>query len=388
MLKSPAPITCTLLLCAAGLAWGQPTSAPARPNDQPTRPTNPPAPRQPGQTPPPAAAKPAGQLPRITILATGGTIAGKASGKSEVGYASGQVSAQDLIDAVPGIEKLGTIRAEQISNIGSQDMNDKVWIALAKRINELFSSGEADGVVITHGTDTMEETAFFLEQVVASDNPVVLVGSMRPSTAVSADGPANLHAAVMVAASPQSYGRGTMVVINDTIHESRDVTKTNTTSLQTFESPNAGPAGYVDAGSVRFVEPVIPYPRPRFKAPDQAPLPRVDIVYSHSNMLADGVTDAVDHGARGIVLAGVGDGNSSKAVIDALAAAAKDGVVVVRSSRVGSGFTVRNAEVDDDKLGFVASLDLNPAKSRVLLQLLLANDITDPARIQREFAFR
>src|SRR5262249_37733334 len=156
--------------------------------------------------------------------------------------------------------------------------NDEVWVALAKRINELFAKGDADGVVITHGTDTMEETAFFLEQVVASDKPVVLVGSMRPSTAMSADGPANLYAAVKVAASKEARGRGVLVVLNDTIHESRDVTKTNTTSLQTFLSPNAGPAGFVNAASVSFVEPVENHPRPRFKAPDKAPLPRVDII--------------------------------------------------------------------------------------------------------------
>jgi L-asparaginase len=330
----------------------------------------------------------AGDLPRITILATGGTIAGKANTNSQVGYTSGQVSAKELIDAVPGIEKLATLSAEQISNIGSQDMNDEVWVALAKRINELFAKGDTDAVVITHGTDTMEETAFFLEQVVGSDKPVVLVGSMRPSTAVSADGPANLYAAVKVAASKEARGRGVLVVLNDTIHESRDVTKTNTTSLQTFLSPNAGPAGYVDAASVRFVEPVQPYPRPRLKAPDKAPLPRVDIIYSHSNMLADEVADALKRGAKGIVLAGVGDGNSSKAVVDALSAAAKQGTLVVRSSRVGAGFTVRNAELNDDQLGTVAALDLNPPKARVLLQLLLANNVTDAARVQQEFALR
>ncbi len=305
-----------------------------------------------------------------------------------MGYTSGQASAKDLIDAVPGIEKLAMLTTDQISNIGSQDMNDEVWVTLARRINELFSTGDADGVVVTHGTDTMEETAFFLEQVVASDKPVVLVGSMRPSTAVGADGPANLYAAVKVAASEEARGRGVLLVLNDTIHESRDATKTNTTSLQTFASPNSGPAGYVDAASVRFVAPLVNYPRPRFKAPDKAPLPRVDIIYSHSHMMADEVSDAVKRGAKGIVLAGVGDGNSSKAVVDALSAAAKQGVIVVRSSRVGSGFTLRNAELNDDQLGFVAALDLNPPKARVLLQLLLANNITDVARIQQEFSTR
>jgi L-asparaginase len=337
-------------------------------------------------TPIPPTADP--KLPRVTILATGGTIAGKANANSAVGYTSGQASAKDLIDAVPGIEKLAILNAEQISNIGSQDMNDEVWITLAKRINELFAKGDADGVVITHGTDTMEETAFFLEQVIASDKPVVLVGSMRPSTAVSADGPANLYEGVKLAASNEAKGRGTMIVLNDTIHETRDATKTNTTSLDTFHSPNSGPAGFINAASISFVEPVGTHVRPRFRAPDKAPLPRVDIIYSHSNMLADEVADAIKRGAKGIVLAGVGDGNSSKEVIDALSAAAKKGTVVVRSSRVGSGFTLRNAEVNDDQLGFVAALDLNPAKSRVLLQLLLANNITDTAKIQQEFAIR
>lgn len=330
----------------------------------------------------------AAQGPHVVILATGGTIAGKANTNSAVGYTSGQSSAQDLIDAVPGIEKLAHLTAEQIANIGSQDMNDEVWVKLAQRINEIFSKGEADGVVITHGTDTMEETAFFLEQVVNSDKPVVLVGSMRPSTAVSADGPANLYSAVKVAASKEAYGRGVMIVLNDTIHETRDATKTNTTSLQTFSSPNAGPAGFVNPAAVAFVEPAPAGSRPRFKLPEKAPLPRVDIIYSHSNMLADEVADALKRGCKGIVLAGVGDGNSSKAVIDALSAAAKQGTPVVRSSRVGAGFTMRNAEVNDDQLGLVAALDLNPAKSRVLLQLLLANGITDQARVQKEFAVR
>jgi L-asparaginase len=327
-------------------------------------------------------------LPRVAILATGGTIAGKASGPSQVGYTSGQVTAQDLIAGVPGIEKLARISAEQISNIGSQDMNDEVWFTLAHRINELFEKGEADGVVITHGTDTMEETAFFLEQVVASDKPVVLVGSMRPSTAVSADGPANLYAAVKLAASKEGRGRGTMIVLNDTIHESRDGTKTHTTSVQTFDSPNAGPAGFINAAAIAFVEPAPEYVRPRFRLPEKAPLPRVDIIYSHANMLPDEVTDALKRGAKGLVLAGVGDGNSSKAVIEALAEAAKKGIPVVRSTRVGSGFIVRNAELNDDELGFVTALDLNPPKARVLLQLLLANNITDAGRIQQEFGIR
>ena len=335
-----------------------------------------------------ASAAGAHELPRITVLATGGTIAGAGESRAAGAYKAGEISGEQLIAAVPAIQQLATIKAEQISNIGSQDMNDEVWLKLATRINELFGKGEADGVVITHGTDTLEETAFFLEQVVASDKPVVIVGSMRPSTAVSADGPANLYEAVKVAAARESAGRGVLVVLNDVIHESRDVTKTNTTALQTFASPNSGPAGYVDTATIRFVEPTIKQARPRFKLPDRAPLPRVDIIYSHANMSADQVTGSVQGGAKGIVLAGVGNGNTSRAALDALAEAAKKGVLVVRSSRVGTGYTHRNAEVDDDKLGFAAALDLNPQKARILLQLLVANGTTEIKSVQEAFEMR
>ena len=202
-----------------------------------------------------AAASEADRLPHVLVLATGGTIAGKASGISAIGYTAGEVTVKDLIAAAPGIEKLATLSTDQISNIGSQDMNDDVWLKLHERIKKAFESGETDGIVITHGTDTLEETAFFLEQVLPTDKPVVVVGSMRPSTGVSADGPANLEEAVKVAAHSDSQGRGVLVVLNDTIHETRDVTKTNTTELQTFKSPNAGPVGYVDLASVRFMHP-------------------------------------------------------------------------------------------------------------------------------------
>ncbi|MFC9898341.1 asparaginase [Nocardia sp. NPDC127579] len=340
--------------------------------------------------PAPAATSPApaapGALPRITILATGGTIAGKANANSAVGYTAGEATAQDLIDAVPGLDKIATLDAVQVSNIGSQDMNDEVWLDLATRINQIFAEDRADGVVITHGTDTLEETAFFLDHVVASPKPVVLVGSMRPSTALSADGPANLRSAVQVAADPRARGRGAMVVLNDTIHGADDVTKTNTTSVQTFVSPNTGPIGHVDAAAVQFARPAQDRQRLTFPVPGAAPLPRVAIVYSHAGMDATAVDDALGHGARGLVLAGVGDGNTAKPVVDALSGAARRGVLVARSSRVGSGSVVRNAELNDDELGTVSALGLNPAKARILVQLLLTQGITDPAEAQRKFA--
>ena len=326
-------------------------------------------------------------LPRILVLATGGTIAGQADPRATGAYKSGQITAEQLVQSVPGLDKLATFSAEQISSIGSQDMNDKVWFALARRIQQALDKNEADGVVVTHGTDTLEETAFFLDNVLHGDKPVVIVGSMRPATAVSADGPGNLYEAVQVAADPRSRGRGVMAVLNDKIEGARSVTKTNTTSIETFGSANGGPIGYVDtAGGIRFMAQGSGPKRTPYELPTSEQLPRVEIVYSHANMDAVPIEDAISHGARGIVLAGVGDGNTSKQALDALEMAAKKGIVVVRSTRVRSGFVTRNVEVDDDKNGFVVSEDLSPQKARVLTQLLIASGVTAPAELQRAFA--
>lgn len=328
----------------------------------------------------------AANLPRILLLATGGTIAGQADPRATGAYKSGQITGEQLIQAVPGLDKLAKLNAEQISSIGSQDMNDKVWFALARRIQDAFDKNEADGIVVTHGTDTLEETAFFLDNVVKADKPVVIVGSMRPATAVSADGPSNLYEAIQVAADPRSRGHGVMAVLNDKIEGARSVTKTNTTSLETFNSPNSGPIGFVDtAGGIRFLAQKSNLKRTTYPLPAGEQLPRVEIVYSHSNMDAIPIDDAISHGAKGIVLAGVGDGNTSKQALDALEQAAKKGIVVVRSSRVRSGFVTRNVEVDDDKNGFVVSEDLNPQKARVLTQLLIASGVTAPAALQQAF---
>lgn len=322
---------------------------------------------------------------RVLVLGTGGTIAGQASSRAMDAYNAGKVSAADLIVAVPGIDKLAQISADQVASIGSQDMNDEVWFDLVTRIRRVIDKKEADAVVITHGTDTMEETAFFLNTVLDTDLPIVLVGSMRPSTAIGADGPANLYEAVKVAAAPEARGRGVLVVLNDTIHGARWVQKTSTTSVQTFVSQNAAPLGYVSPAAVRFLNPASSGKRPTLQLPEAPPLPRVEIVYSHSNMDAATIEDAIKRGAKGIVLAGVGDGNSSKAAIDALAIAVKQGIAVVRSTHVGSGFVNRNVEVNDDQLGFAVSLDLNPQKARILLQLLIANHIIQSQEVQRAF---
>ncbi|MFL5813586.1 MAG: type II asparaginase [Bdellovibrionia bacterium] len=324
--------------------------------------------------------------PNVVILATGGTIAGKQAAPSEYGYTSGAFKIEDLISAVPGVKKLANISGEQVVNIGSQDMNDAVWIKLAKKINEVAKRGDVDGIVVTHGTDTLEETSFFTDLVEKTQKPIVFVGSMRPATAVSADGPANLYNAVAVAADPTAKGRGTMIVLNDTIQGARDVIKTNTTNVETFRSPNRGPLGLVNNGKIKWLD--NPGDKHQHKADfdiaDINKLPRVDIIYAHANMSPDLITSAVQHGAKGLVVAGVGDGNMTKEALEALTQAAKQGVVVVRSTRLPEGLVLRNNEVNDDQHGFVASSEFNPPKSRVLLQLALL-ETKDPKKIQQLF---
>ena len=326
--------------------------------------------------------------PKIKVLATGGTIAGAQASTSEVGYKSGTFSVDDLIKAVPQLKDLADLSGEQVANIGSQTMNHEVWLKLAKRVNELLKDDNTDGVVITHGTDTLEETAYFLSLVVKSDKPVVLVGSMRPATAISADGPANLYNAVALAASSEARGRGPLIVMDDEIQYAREAQKTNTTELETLKSPNRGKAGVMNTGKIEFFSQNTTRhtTKSEFSVEGKAvsDLPRVEILYSYENLGPEMVDFLVRQGVKGIVLAGVGDGNSTDAVIAALSAAAKKGVAVVRSSRTGSGLVVRDVEVDDDKLGFIAAMELSPQKARILLMLALMNT-SDPAKIQQAF---
>ncbi|MEZ0393409.1 MAG: type II asparaginase [Pseudobdellovibrionaceae bacterium] len=326
-------------------------------------------------------------LPKIRILATGGTIAGAQTSKSDYGYKSGSFKVEDLISAVPTMKDLAQLSGEQVANIGSQDMNDQVWLKLASRVNEVLKSSDVDGVVITHGTDTLEETAFFLNLVVKSEKPVVLVGSMRPATAVSADGPGNLYNAVAVATNPKAKNRGVLVVMNDEIHAARNVEKVNTTNVETFHSEERGPQGLVNTGKIFWFEPSDKRhtSRTEFNLQGVNQLPRVDIIYAHANMSPDLIEAAVNAGAKGIVVAGVGDGNMTKETLTLLEKEAKQkGVLVVRSTRLPTGIVLRNSEVDDDKSGFVASGEFNPAKSRVLAQLALTKT-HDPNRVQQMF---
>src|SRR5687768_13755312 len=229
------------------------------------------------------------KTPNILILATGGTIAGTAASGTQAAYKSGAVTIDAMLAAVPGINDLATIKGEQIANVGSQDMSFDVLLKVAKRINEVADAGDVSGFVITHGTDTLEESAFFLNLTVKTDKPVVMVGSMRPSTAVSADGPLNLYNAVGVAADPKASGRGVLVVMNDWIHGAHSLTKTSTTAVQTFMSPVRGLVGVATYGKNDF------YTRPEWKHTTQTEfdimqvteLPRVDIIFASIDMSSD-----------------------------------------------------------------------------------------------------
>jgi L-asparaginase len=323
---------------------------------------------------------------RVHVLGTGGTIAGAQPVPGHYGYTAAQYGIDWLLNAVPGLDRLATLSGEQVVNIGSQDMDDAIWLALARRVNEALAAPGIDAALITHGTDTLEETSYFLDLVTAGDKPVVMVGSMRPATAISADGPANIYNGVAVAADPSACGRGTLVVLNDEIHHARNAVKTGTSNPSAFSSMSRGLAGITSAGRVEwFDEAPAPERRePRFDVSGLEALPRVDILHAHANMSVDLIDAALSGGARGLVVAGVGAGNMSARAVQRLARAAADGTAVVRSSRVVSAMVLRNAELDDDRLGFVAAGDLNAPKSRVLLALALTQT-SDPQHIQSMF---
>ena len=310
---------------------------------------------------------------RVMILATGGTIAGSAESGIQAGYTSGRVTVDAMVRAVPEITAITRIHGEQVANVGSQDMTFAIMITLANRINALLGQIDVGGVVVTHGTDTMEETAQFLNLTVKNKKPVVMTGAMRPHTAMSADGPLNLYNAVAVAADPDAAGRGTLVVMNDRIHGAHSLTKTNTTSVETFISPINGLIGTVNYGKTEyFRRPFRKHTyRSEFSVEGVTLLPRVDIIYACADMPADLIDCSMERGAKGIVIAGDGNGNMNEATLERAARAAEKGIFIVRSSRVPTGTVGRNVEIDDDRMRFIASDELNPAKARILLMLAL-----------------
>ncbi|WP_370676002.1 type II asparaginase [Pleomorphomonas sp. PLEO] len=329
------------------------------------------------------AAEP-GHLPNITILATGGTIAGTgATSTTTVGYTAAKVGVEALIDAVPEIKKVANVRGEQIFQIASESMTNDHWLKLAKRVNALLAQPDIDGIVITHGTDTLEETAYFLDLTVKSEKPVVMVGAMRPSTAISADGPVNIYNAVVLAGSKDAEGKGVMIAMNDEISAARDVTKTNTSLTSTFRTPELGVIGYMQNNTPHFYRESLRKhtTEAEFDVGNLEQLPAVDIVYGYANVNPIALNAFVGAGDKGVVYAAVGDGSLGASIKPDLIEARKKGVVVVRSSRVGNGIVARNGEANDDELDFVVSDTLNPQKARILLMLALTKT-TDTKAIQ------
>ncbi|MGQ5111404.1 type II asparaginase [Bacillus halotolerans] len=331
-----------------------------------------------------ASASKKNDLPNIKILATGGTIAGADKSKtSTTEYKAGVVGVESLIEAVPEMKDIANVSGEQVVNVGSTNIDNKTLLKLGKRVNKLLSSEDVDGIVVTHGTDTLEETAYFLNLIVKSDKPVVVAGSMRPSTAISADGPSNLYNAVKVAGAPDAKGKGTLVVLNDRIASARYVTKTNTTATDTFKSEEMGYVGTI-ADDIYFHNEMT---HKHTKDTDLSisgldKLPQVDILYGYQNDGSYLFDAAVKAGAKGIVFAGSGNGSLSDAAEKGAVRAVKKGVTVVRSTRTGNGVVTPNG--DYVKNGLLASNSLNPQKARILLMLALTKT-DDPKKIQDYF---
>ena len=314
---------------------------------------------------------------RIHILAMGGTIAGKAGDSAATtGYQAGAVGVEELIAAVPQIKDVAEVTGESIAAIDSKDITAAEQLKLAGRVRELLLKGDVDGIVVTHGTDTMEESAYLLDLLHFADKPVVFTGAMRPATALSADGPLNLLDAVRVAASDNARDRGVLVVLNNAIHSARLVTKISTTAVETFQSPNGGAIGAVNDGVVVFYHSAELHHLPNAlrvseQLTGQSELPYVPILYGHSDDDGRLVKSVVENGAKGIVYAGMGNGSIPARVEKELAAAVQKGLWVIRASSSTCGMVIR-AEDSYEQAGFIASGLLNPRKARLLLQVSIS----------------
>lgn len=332
------------------------------------------------------------KLPLVVVLATGGTIAGRGGSTMSLSeYKAGTVLGEELIAAVPEVQQFARVRVEQITNVASPNIGTAVWRTLAQRINAIFEQdAEVSGIVITHGTSTLEETAYFLNLTVRHDRPVVLVGAQRPASALSTDGPLNLVNAVRTAASPDSRGRGVLVMLNDEINAAREVTKSNTYRVETFRSGELGFLGYVDPDKVAY------YRRPEkrhtvdseFDLKAIGALPMVDILYVYAQTNNVILIDAlILAGVRGIVFAGTGAGGMSDAEKEAVRniVSRESGLkpVFVRSTRTGNGRVFGRTEYD--ALGMIPADNLNPQKARILLMLALAKT-SDLQEIRRMFS--
>lgn len=321
--------------------------------------------------------------PHVRLLATGGTIAGVSDSSGATSYAAGKLGVEQLLAHVPGLAQVAQLSAEQVLNVPSQDLRDEERVLLARRVLASLDDASVDAVVITHGTDTLEETAFFLDLIAFGPKPIVLTAAMRPADAVSADGPGNILDAVTLAASPGARGRGVLVVLNETIHGASTVTKVHG-AIGGFDSPYSAVAGTVHGSHVRFLTPdPVSARRARFIIDGALrSLPRVEIVLAYAGMSGSLIRAAAKDGARAIVIAGVGAGNMSREAREAVAAVVRAGVLVVRASRSLGVRVDRNGEIDDDALGTVVADTLSPQKARVLCQLALLTP-QSPESLQR-----
>jgi L-asparaginase type II len=325
-----------------------------------------------------SAAAQSAKPPEVLVLATGGTIASTGNYYGDRGGPVNKISAEELTKAAPGIDKVATLSAEQFSNVASGAIGPKQWLELSKRISGAFRERPAlSGVVVTHGTDTMEETAYFLDLTVPGDRPVIVTGAMRPADAIGADGPANLFNAVRAAAAPASRGRGAMILMDDRLFAAREVTKTNTTRVETFQAPEHGPLAIADHDTIAFGR-ARPTHRHVFDISNMTDLPRVDIIYTYGGADSVLIDAAVAAGAKGLVIAGVGAGGTTPGQRAALQRAVQKGVVLVVGSRTGSGRVSGGGTR-------VSPGDLNVQKARILLMLALTQS-SDTKEIAGIFA--
>jgi L-asparaginase len=311
-------------------------------------------------------------LPRVVVLATGGTIASMYD--PDIGALRAALSGEEIVQAVPGLAEVARVEVEQIATVGSRDMTPEIWVRLSRRVNELLASPDVTGVVVTHGTDTLEETAYFLDLTVTSDKPVVMVGAQRAPVYFDSDGSRNMLDAVRVAISPEAVGMGTTVVMNGRIEAAREVTKTSTLNVETFQTREFGSLGVADLGAVRFYR--APLRRQTIPVPPDAVLPRVEIVSMYAG--ADGrVIDALlDTGELdGLVIAGLGLAHIPEAAMASVHRVREAGIPVVLSTRVQSGrilpLYANNVELLD--IGAVEADNLSPQKARVLLMAAMVH---------------
>ena len=327
------------------------------------------------------------KLANVVILATGGTIAGAgASAANSATYQAAKVGIEQLIAGVPELSQLANVRGEQVMQIASESITNDNLLQLGRRVAELADSKDVDGIVITHGTDTLEETAYFLNLVEKTDKPIIVVGSMRPGTAMSADGMLNLYNAVAVASSKDARGKGVLVTMNDEIQSGRDVSKMINIKTEAFKSA-WGPLGMVVEGKSYWFR--LPAKRhtmdSEFDIKTIKSLPDVEIAYSYGNVSDTAYKALAQSGAKAIIHAGTGNGSVSSRVVPALQALRKDGVQIIRSSHVNAGgFVLRNAEQPDDKYDWVVAHDLNPQKARILAMVALTKT-NDSKELRRMF---